>query len=79
MLKAKGTTPMPKDGAESVRLHRAILEMIALHNCPFTTVEDVGMLFVFLLINAAFVCYGADHFSTVILEHCVKWATWTSC
>jgi hypothetical protein len=51
--------------------------MIALHNCPFTIVEDVGMLFVFSLMNAAFVCYGADHFSTVILQDCVKWATWT--
>ena len=77
MLKAKGANPMPKDGVESVRLHRAILEMIALHNRPFTIVEDVGMLFVFSLMNAAFVCYGADHFSTVILQDCVKWATWT--
>ena len=30
MLKAKGANPMPKDGAESVRLHRAILEMITI-------------------------------------------------
>ena len=50
ILKAKGSNPLPKDGAESVRLHPTILEMIALHNLAFTILEDVGMIFVFLLL-----------------------------
>ena len=40
-------------------------------------VEDVGMLFVFSLLNACFVCSGADHFATVVLQDCLRWAVYT--
>ena len=77
LIKDRGGKAMLKDGAESIRIHRAILEMMALHNRPFTIVEDVGMLFVFSLLNASFVCSGADHFATVVLQDCLRWAVFT--
>ena len=41
MMKEQGKQPMPMNGAQSIRIHRSILEMMAMHNRPYTIVEDV--------------------------------------
>ena len=68
---------MPRDGAESIRIHRSIMEMLAFHYRPFSFVEDVCFLMTLSLLNASFVIHGADHFRTVILNDVYEWSVFT--
>ena len=77
MLLAANQLPLNRNSDKAVCIQRAILEMIAVHNRPFTIVEDCMMPFVFHTLCSAFVCPGIIFFRTTQLEESEYWATLT--